>query len=53
MAQVTSFGFFAQLRSDASHHVIRYRNGRVRQSGPRFGLLVQAGNRQHRRGADG
>lgn len=33
MAQVTSFGFFAQLRSDASHHVIRYRNGRVRQSG--------------------
>ena len=33
MAQITSFGFFAQLRSDASHHVIRYRNGRVRQSG--------------------
>lgn len=33
MAQITNFGFFSQLRSDASRHVIRYRNGRVRQSG--------------------
>lgn len=33
MAQITSFGFIARLRSDASHHVIRYRNGRIRQSG--------------------
>jgi regulator of protease activity HflC (stomatin/prohibitin superfamily) len=33
MAQIRSFGFIAQLRSDASHHVIRYRNGQIRQSG--------------------
>ena len=33
MAQITNFGFIARLRSDASHHVIRYRNGRIRQSG--------------------
>lgn len=33
MAQITSFGFIARLRSDASHHVIRYRNGHIRQSG--------------------
>jgi regulator of protease activity HflC (stomatin/prohibitin superfamily) len=33
MAQILNFGFFAQLRSDASHYVIRYKKGRVRQSG--------------------
>ena len=33
MAQISNLGLVAQLRSDASHHVIRYRNGRVRQSG--------------------
>ncbi|WP_313801781.1 SPFH domain-containing protein [Sphingobium sp.] len=33
MAQIRNLGFLAQLRSDASSHVIRYRNGRVRQSG--------------------
>ena len=33
MAQITNFAFVARLRSDASHHVIRYRNGRIRQSG--------------------
>ncbi|MDB5704630.1 MAG: band 7 protein, partial [Sphingomonas bacterium] len=33
MAYIRNFGFFAQLRSDASSHVIRYRNGRMRQSG--------------------
>ena len=33
MAYIRNFGFLAQLRSDASNHVIRYRNGRVRQSG--------------------
>jgi len=33
MAQITSFVFVSRLRSDASHHVIRYRNGRIRQSG--------------------
>lgn len=33
MAYIKNFGFAAQLRSDASNHVIRYRNGRVRQSG--------------------
>ncbi|SEH15690.1 SPFH domain / Band 7 family protein [Sphingopyxis sp. YR583] len=33
MAQITNFAFIARLRSDASHHVIRYRNGRIRQSG--------------------
>lgn len=33
MAQISNFGFFARLRSDASHHVIRYRGGQPRQSG--------------------
>jgi regulator of protease activity HflC (stomatin/prohibitin superfamily) len=33
VAHITNFGFFAQLRSDASHYVIRYRKGRIRQSG--------------------
>lgn len=33
MASVKNLGFVAQLRSDASSHVIRYRKGRVRQSG--------------------
>lgn len=33
MAHIRNLGFLAQLRSDASSHVIRYRNGRVRQSG--------------------
>jgi regulator of protease activity HflC (stomatin/prohibitin superfamily) len=33
MANLTNIGFLARLRSDASHHVIRYRGGKVRQSG--------------------
>lgn len=33
MAMITNFGMIARLRSDASHHVIRYRNGKQRQSG--------------------
>lgn len=33
MAYIKNIGFVAQLRSDASNHVIRYRNGKVRQSG--------------------
>jgi regulator of protease activity HflC (stomatin/prohibitin superfamily) len=33
MAQVRHFPFVAQLRADASSHVIRYSKGRVRQSG--------------------
>jgi regulator of protease activity HflC (stomatin/prohibitin superfamily) len=33
MASVKNLGFVAQLRSDASSHIIRYRDGRVRQSG--------------------
>jgi regulator of protease activity HflC (stomatin/prohibitin superfamily) len=33
MAQIRNLGFLAQLRSDASNHVIRYRKGQVRQSG--------------------
>ncbi|MBN8940515.1 MAG: band 7 protein [Rhizobiales bacterium] len=33
MAQIRNFGVVAQLRSDASSHIIRYRNGHVRQSG--------------------
>jgi regulator of protease activity HflC (stomatin/prohibitin superfamily) len=33
MASIRNLGFLAQLRSDASNHVIRYRNGRVRRSG--------------------
>jgi regulator of protease activity HflC (stomatin/prohibitin superfamily) len=33
MAHIRNFGFIAQLRSDATSHVIRFRKGRVRQSG--------------------
>jgi regulator of protease activity HflC (stomatin/prohibitin superfamily) len=33
MAHIRNLGFLAQLRSDASTHIIRYRNGKVRQSG--------------------
>lgn len=33
MAQITNVGFMARLRSNASHHVIRYRAGKVRESG--------------------
>ena len=33
MAHIKNFGLIAQLRSDASSHVIRYRKGRIRQSG--------------------
>ncbi|GAA0337083.1 hypothetical protein GCM10009087_54420 [Sphingomonas oligophenolica] len=33
MANIRNFGYFAQLRSDASSHIIRFRNGRIRQSG--------------------
>ena len=33
MAYIKNFGIAAQLRSDASHFVIRYRNGRIRASG--------------------
>ncbi|SFR85407.1 SPFH domain-containing protein [Sphingomonas jatrophae] len=33
MAHIKNLGFVAQLRSDASAHVIRYRSGRLRQSG--------------------
>lgn len=33
MAYIRNFGFAAQLRADASNHVIRYRKGRIRQSG--------------------
>lgn len=33
MATIRNLGFVAQLRSEASSYVIRYRNGRVRQSG--------------------
>jgi regulator of protease activity HflC (stomatin/prohibitin superfamily) len=33
MAMITSFGFLARLRADASHHVMRYSGGRLRQSG--------------------
>ncbi len=33
MAMITNFGMIARLRSDASHHVIRYRSGKLRQSG--------------------
>ncbi len=33
MAYVKNLGLLAQLRSDASNHVIRYRNGQIRQSG--------------------
>jgi regulator of protease activity HflC (stomatin/prohibitin superfamily) len=33
MAHIKNFGLIAQLRSDANNHVIRYRKGRIRQSG--------------------
>jgi hypothetical protein len=33
MASIRNFGFFAQLKSEASNHVIRTRNGQVKQSG--------------------
>ncbi|UTD26825.1 SPFH domain-containing protein [Bradyrhizobium sp. WD16] len=33
MASIKNFGFLAQLRSDASNHVIRYHKGNIRQSG--------------------
>ncbi|MCX4198872.1 SPFH domain-containing protein, partial [Methylobacterium organophilum] len=33
MATVRNIGVIAQLRSEASSHIIRFRNGRVRQSG--------------------
>ncbi|HSI19842.1 MAG TPA: SPFH domain-containing protein [Sphingomonas sp.] len=33
MAHIRNFGFVAQLRSDASSHVLRFRNGRIRESG--------------------
>jgi regulator of protease activity HflC (stomatin/prohibitin superfamily) len=33
MAHIKNFGFLAQLRSEASNHVIRYRNGRPARSG--------------------
>ena len=33
MAHIRNFGFLAQLRSDASNHIIRYRNGHIRKSG--------------------
>lgn len=33
MAHIRNLGFLAQLRSEASNHVIRYRNGRVVKSG--------------------
>ncbi|MEO9131631.1 MAG: SPFH domain-containing protein [Sphingomonas sp.] len=33
MANIRNLGFLAQLRSDASTHVIRFRNGSIRQSG--------------------
>ncbi len=33
MATIRNIGLIAQLRSEASSHVIRYRNGRIRQSG--------------------
>ncbi len=33
MATISKFGPVARLRSDASHHVIRYRGGKIQQSG--------------------
>lgn len=33
MATIRNLGFIAQLRAEASSHVIRFRNGRIRQSG--------------------
>ena len=49
----SNLGFLAQLRSDASNHVIRYRNGKRPAERARAGLLVPAGDREHRRAADG
>lgn len=33
MAMIANYGWFARLRADASQHVLRYRDGRLRQSG--------------------
>jgi regulator of protease activity HflC (stomatin/prohibitin superfamily) len=33
MAYIKNLGFFAQLRSESSNHIIRYRNGRMVKSG--------------------
>ena len=33
MASIVNLGIIARIRCDASHHVIRYRNGKLRQSG--------------------
>ena len=33
MAYIKNLGFFAQLRSESSNHIVRFRNGRVVQSG--------------------
>ena len=33
MATIRRFGVLSQLRSEASHYVVRFRNGRPRQSG--------------------
>jgi len=33
MAVISKFPVVARLRADASHHIIRYKNGRLRQSG--------------------
>ena len=33
MADIRKFGLFAQLKSEASNHVLRYRSGRLVQSG--------------------
>lgn len=33
MANIRNFGFLAQLRSDASHHILSYQKGKLRKSG--------------------
>jgi regulator of protease activity HflC (stomatin/prohibitin superfamily) len=33
MAQITNFPFISRVRSDASHHLLRYSGGKLRQSG--------------------
>lgn len=33
MAQISNYRIIAQLRSDASHHIIRYKGGKIKQSG--------------------
>lgn len=33
MAQISNYGMIAQLRADASHHIIRYKSGKMKQSG--------------------